>query len=63
MPSYNHLCLLAFTVHSNQEDGEDITEDALFDAIYARLNDYKQTNLLREICLPPQDTFMEKDDD
>lgn len=40
--SYSHMFDIAFTVISTKENYEDITEEEIIDALYARINQLKE---------------------
>ena len=56
MPRYSHQLLLAFTVESEAESGDDITPEQIKDAVYRRFRDCTDNDEWLEACLPPNDT-------
>ena len=62
MTIYNHVCYLSFEIHSSLPDGEDITPEALIEAVLARIETIRKTGIqeMIEACLPPDDSFEEE---
>jgi hypothetical protein len=61
MPRFNHAVTLAFSVISNDVNGNDITEDMLREAMDRRAYQLTVSNEWCEACLPPFDTYEEED--
>lgn len=62
MPRYNHAVSLAFSVISNDPEGEDITPDMIKEALYRRVIDLDSAGDLEwlEATCPPWDTYEEE---
>lgn len=58
--TYNHAYTLGFEVSgSTDEQGRDVTEAMLLNALNARIRDLWQNNEFREACGEPYDTYVE----
>ena len=61
MNRYNHMVVLAFAVISNDEQGNDITEDMLRAALLTRIGDLDREQTWIEAVGAPCDTFIYED--
>lgn len=59
MPKFNHAVTVAFTVISDQKDGEDITSDMFRTALLKRIIDLDEHDQWREAIGAPFDTYQE----
>ena len=57
---YNHALTLAFEIHSDEPNGEDITFDQFEKAVLRRIELLRQSgDEYKEAILPPYDTYEE----
>ncbi len=56
---YNHMFVIAFTVISNDPQGEDVTPQQLADAIGKRVDDCLRSGEMLEAVGAPEDSFEE----
>ncbi len=57
MPKYNHAFDVAFSLVSNDPDGNDITPDMLKAALLKRISDLDAAEEWKEACGSPWDTY------
>jgi len=60
MKTYNHMYTIAFELIS-ENDGEDVTEQEILDALGKRLQELARTGTAVEAVGMPDDTFVEEE--
>lgn len=58
MAKYNHVFDVAFSVISDAENGEDVTEAMLISALRKRADDLERNSEAVEACGAPFDTYL-----
>lgn len=61
MGQYNHAYTIAFSVVSNEPQGEDVTANMLRDALIRRMKDVDDNNEWEEAVGGPYDSYFDED--
>lgn len=61
MAQYNHAYTIAFSVVSNESQGEDVTAAMLRDALIRRMKDLDGNNEWEEAAGGPYDSYFDED--
>tara|TARA_R100000234_G_C4982155_1_gene171470 strand:+ start:781 stop:966 length:186 start_codon:yes stop_codon:yes gene_type:complete len=60
MAKFNHAFDIAFSLTSETEDGSDVDEQALYEALLLRIEGCRENGDLVECCGAPFDTYIEE---